>query len=127
MAEVRYTKSHEWCRLEDGVGVCGITQHAVDELGDLTFLDYRVEAGQDVAAGDPFGEIDSVKATSELFAPVSGAVEAINERFQDEEQLGSISTDPQGEGWMVKIKISDPAQFEALLDEAAYQEHCANG
>ena len=126
MADVRYTKSHEWCRLEDGVATCGITQHAVDELGDLTFLDYRLEAGDEVSAGDAFGEIDSVKATSELFTPVSGIVEAINERFQDEEQLNAIHTDPQGEGWMIKIKASDPTQIEPLFDEAAYKAYCAD-
>ena len=127
MADERYTKSHEWTRLEDGVVVIGITQHAVDELNDLTFLDYRVAAGDAIAVGDVFGEIDSVKATSELFAPVDGTVEAINERFSSEEELPAINEDPMGAGWLVKIKASDPTQLDGLMDAAAYAEHCANG
>lgn len=125
MSERRYTKTHEWAVLADGVATCGITQHAVDELGDLTFLDYRVEAGEAVAQGDPFGEVDSVKATSELLAPVSGTVEAINERFQREDELPALRGSPYDEGWLVKLKVDDPAQLEGLMDEAAYQAHCA--
>ena len=125
MAEARYTKSHEWCRLEDGLAVCGISQHAADELNDLTFLDFRAQPGDELAQGDVFGEIDSVKATSELFAPVSGTVEAINERFTKEEELPVINTSPETEGWLIKIKPKDPAQVQALMDAAAYQAHCA--
>ncbi len=127
MAGMRYTKSHEWVRLEDGVATCGITQHAVEELNDLTFLDFRVEAGETVEQGQTFGEIDSVKATSELFAPVAGTVEAINERFRDESELPAINASPYEDGWLIKIKVSDPAQHEALLDEEAYKAHCAEG
>lgn len=126
MTQARFTKSHEWARLDDGIVVCGITQHAADELNDLTFMDYRVAAGDDVAAGDVFGEIDSVKATSELFCPVSGAVEAVNTRFENEDDLPIINKDPMGEGWLIKIKPSDTAQLDALMDEAAYAEHCAS-
>ena len=126
MAETRYTEKHEWARLEDdGLVTCGITQHAVDELNDLTFLDYRVAAGDTVEQGQVFGEIDSVKATSELFAPVSGTVEEINERFTSEDELPAINSSPQGEGWMIKIKPSDASQHGALLDESAYKAHCA--
>ena len=125
MAEVRYTKSHEWARLEDGVATCGITQHAVDELNDLTFLDVRVAVGDEISQGDPFGEIDSVKATSELYAPVSGKVEAINERFKSEEELPAINRDPLGEGWLIKIRASQPAELEQMMDEAAYKAHSA--
>jgi glycine cleavage system H protein len=125
MADARYSTSHEWCRLEDGVATCGITQHAVDELGDLTFLDFRVEVGADVAQGEAVAEIDSVKATSEIFAPVGGAVEAVNDRFANEDELPAMQTAPETEGWLVKIKVSDPAQFEGLMDLEAYKQHCA--
>ncbi|RMG07161.1 MAG: glycine cleavage system protein H [Planctomycetota bacterium] len=127
MAETRYSTSHEWCRLEDGIATCGLTQHAVDELGDLTFLDYRVEPGASVSKGDVIGEIDSVKATSEIYAPVGGTVEAVNERFQNEDELAALSAAPESDGWLVKIKASDPAEFSALLDAEAYRQHCAQG
>lgn len=125
MADTRYNTSHEWCRLEDGVATCGITKHAVDELGDLTFLDYRVEAGEEVSKGDAFGEIDSVKATSEVFAPMTGTVEAINDRFSNEDELPALQSSPMEEGWLVKIKVSDAAQHAALMDLDAYTKHCA--
>jgi glycine cleavage system H protein len=125
MADARYSTSHEWCRLEDGVATCGITQHAVDELGDLTFLDFRVEAGEEIAKGDAFGELDSVKATSEVFAPMNGTVEAINDRFSNEDELPALQNAPMTEGWLVKIKVSDAAQHDALMDLDAYTKHCA--
>ena len=126
MAEVRYSESHEWARLEDdGLVTCGITKHAVDELNELTFLAFRVAAGDSVSKGDTFGEIDSVKATSPLYAPLDGTVESINERFQTGDELPAINADPQGEGWLIKIRPADASQHAALLDEAAYQAHCA--
>ncbi len=125
MADPRYSTSHEWCRLEDGVATCGITQHAIDELGDLTFLDFRVEAGEEIAKGDPFGEIDSVKATSEVFAPMSGTLEAINDRFSSEDELPTLQSSPMEEGWLLKIKVSDASQHEALMDLDAYTKYCA--
>jgi glycine cleavage system H protein len=127
MAETRYTQSHEWCRLDGDVATVGITKHAVDELGDLTFLDYRAEAGADVAKGDVFGEIDSVKATSELYAPLAGSVVEVNERFKDEDALSGLSEDPEGEGWLIKIKVSDAGEHAGLMDLEAYQKHCAEG
>jgi glycine cleavage system H protein len=127
MAEVRYTKSHEWARLEDdGLVSCGITQHAADELNDLTFLEYRTEAGEALEVGQVFAEVDSVKAASELYAPVDGSVEAINELFQDEDQLAKINASPEGEGWMIKIRPAKPEQHSALMDKAAYEAHCAS-
>jgi glycine cleavage system H protein len=126
MADRRYAESHEWCSLEGDVATVGISKHAAEELGDLTFLDYRVEAGGAVAKGDTIGEIDSVKATSEIYAPVAGTVEAINERFQNEDELAAISGDPEGaDAWLVKIKVADAAEVEALMDAAAYEAFCA--
>lgn len=126
MADRRYAQSHEWCVLAGEVATVGISQHASDELGDLTFLDYRVAAGDSVSQGDTIGEIDSVKATSEIYAPVNGTVEAINEAFQSEDNLPTITSGPEGDdAWLIKIKVSDPAQVEALMDAAAYKEFCA--
>ncbi len=127
MAGLRYTKSHEWARVEGDVATIGISQHAVDELNDLTYLDFRVEEGDAIERGAVFGEVDSVKATSELFAPVSGTVEAINARFRSEAELPAINASPYDEGWLIKIKLSDPSQLDEMLDEAAYQQHCAEG
>ena len=127
MAETRYTESHEWARLEeDGSVTCGITQHAVDELNELTFLDYRRDPGDEVAKGDEVAEIDSVKTTSPLYAPVAGTILEINERFQSEDELPAINADPQGEGWLFKITPSDAGEHGGLMDEDAYKAHTAD-
>lgn len=127
MGETRYTKSHEWCSLQGGVAVCGISKHAADELNDLTFLDFRVAPGAKLTQGQVFGEIDSVKATSELYAPVAGTVEAINETFKSADELPTITKSPEKDGWLIKIKPSDPKQVDALMSAAAYAEFCASG
>lgn len=127
MAGLRYTKSHEWARVEGDVATIGISQHAVDELNDLTYLDFRVEEGDAIERGAVFGEVDSVKATSELYAPVSGTVEAINARFRNEAELPTINASPYDEGWLIKIKLSDPSQLDEMLDEDAYKRLCAEG
>jgi glycine cleavage system H protein len=123
MAETRYAESHEWCRLEGDTAVVGITQHAADALTDLTFLDFRVKKGDKVTKGQVFGEIDSVKATSELFAPVSGTVAEINERFADEDELPVINKSPEADGWMLKLQSINKTEFAALLDRKAYDAH----
>lgn len=125
MAETRYSESHEWCRLEGDTGVIGITQHAADALTDLTFLDIKVKKGDKVKKSQVFGEIDSVKATSELFAPVSGTVSETNARFQDEDELVAINKTPETEGWMLKLAPIDKAEFAALMDRKAYDAHVA--
>ena len=125
MADVRYAKTHEWCSLADGVVTCGITRHAVDELGDLTFLDFRAEVGQEVKPGETLAEVDSVKATSEIYAPVAGKVTELNERFKDEDELPALSASPEDEGWLFKIEVADAAEHGALMDREAYDAHCA--
>ena len=125
MAEIRYTKSHEWCSLQGDLATCGISKHAAAELNDLTFLDYRAAPGKSVAQGETMAEVDSVKATSEIYAPVAGKVEAINERFKEESELAVITRDPEGEGWLFKLRVSDPAQLQGLMDAAAYAKFCA--
>lgn len=125
MAETRYAESHEWARLEGETVVVGITQHAADALTDLTFLDIKVKKGDKVEKGQVFGEIDSVKATSELFAPVSGTVADVNARFEDEDELVAINKTPETEGWMIKLSAINKAEFTALMDRKAYDAHVA--
>ena len=113
----KYTASHEYCRLEGDVAVIGITQLAVEQLTDLVYVDLPA-VGAKVTAGKAFGEIESVKAVSELLAPVSGEVVARNEAAINDP--ATISTDPYGAGWLIKVKLSNPAELAALLDAAAY-------
>ncbi|NIH83961.1 glycine cleavage system protein GcvH [Amycolatopsis granulosa] len=116
--ELRYTEEHEWVatRAEDVVRV-GITEYAQDQLGDVVFVDLP-EAGKSVTAGEPFGEIESTKSVSELFAPVDGEIVAVNDAVGDSPEL--INSDPYGEGWLVEIRASDPDALSGLLDADAY-------
>jgi glycine cleavage system H protein len=125
MAETRYADTHEWARLENDTAVVGITKHAADALTDLTFLDVKLKKGDKVKKGQVFGEIDSVKATSELFAPVSGTIAEINTRFQNEDELVAINKTPETDGWMIKISGVAKAEFGALMDRKAYDAHVA--
>ena len=122
--DLKYTKEHEWVRVEGDEIVVGITGHAVEQLGDVTMVTLP-DPGQAVTAGEAFGDIDSVKAVSELYAPVSGEVTARNEALDDAPEL--VNDEPYGKGWMVKIRPSDPAELGALLDPAAYAELLAEG
>lgn len=116
---LRYMKSHEWARLEGDEVVIGITQFAVEALQDLVFLDLP-EQGAKLTAGESFAEIESVKAVSDINAPVSGEVVAVNDSLADE--LEALKEDPYGAGWMVRVKVEGDAKaaFEALLDAPAY-------
>ncbi len=125
MAETRYAETHEWCRLEGDTAVVGITKHAADALTDLTYLDIKVKKGDRVKKGQVFGEIDSVKATSELFAPCSGTVADVNGRFSDEDELPVINKSPEGDGWMIKLSAIDQGEFSKLMDRGAYDAHVA--
>ncbi|MEZ6187862.1 MAG: biotin/lipoyl-containing protein [Planctomycetota bacterium] len=127
MAEVRYTPSHEWCALEGDVATCGISRHAAGELGDLTFLEFRVGAGDTVDAKDAVIEIDAVKTTAEVYAPFAGTVTEVNERFTNEDELPALSADAEGEGWLFKLKLDDTSGFGELMDAEAYRAHCAEG
>ena len=119
-ADLKYTAAHEWARLEGDIVSVGITAYAVQELGDLTFLEFP-ELGKPVAAGKPFGVIESVKATSELNAPVSGEVVEVNEGLA--EDLDVVKNDPYGAGWMIKIRATDAAaDLASLLSAEAYGE-----
>jgi len=119
-AQLQYTKSHEWLKNEDGVAVIGITDFAQDALGDVVFVNLPQE-GDEVTAGEAFGDVESVKAVSDLISPASGTVCAINETLLDAPE--QLNADPYG-AWIIKVK--DVGETEELLDAAAYEAHCEN-
>ncbi|GAA3562458.1 glycine cleavage system protein GcvH [Amycolatopsis ultiminotia] len=117
--ELRYTEEHEWVAGRDGSLVrVGITEYAQDQLGDVVFVDLP-EIGRRVAAGEVFGEVESTKSVSELFAPVDGEIVAVNDAVAESPEL--INSDPYGEGWLVQLRLDDPASPEALLEAEAYR------
>ena len=118
-ADLKYTKSHEWARVEDQEAVFGITDYAVEHLSDLTFLDLP-DIGDEVTRGESFGEIESVKAVAELNASLSGEVVEANTDIQD--NLESLSEDPFGQGWLVRVKLSAPAEVDELLSAEDYEK-----
>ena len=120
--ELRYTKSHEWARVEGKEAVVGITWSAQDQLGDVVHVELP-KVGARVKAGASAGEIESVKAVSELYSPVSGLVVAINDALDGSEDL--INSAPFGEGWLFRVAMDDPHELHGLLDAGAYAEHAA--
>jgi glycine cleavage system H protein len=114
---LRYTKEHEWVRVESGVATVGITDYAAHELGDVVFVELP-DVGRTVAQSAAIGVIESVKAVSDLFAPLSGDVVETNSELSGEPEL--LNSDPFGKGWMLRIQIADPSQVDGLLDAAAY-------
>ena len=122
MSTIKYSEDHEWISVAGGVGTVGVTDYAQEQLGDVVFVEVP-EAGKDVEKGDEAAVIESVKAASELYAPVSGEVTEGNEALADEP--GKVNSDPMGEGWFFKIKLSDPSELETLMDEAAYKSFVA--
>lgn len=116
--DLKYTESHEWVRIEGDSATIGITAHAAESLSDLVYLGLP-SSGDTLAAGESFGEIESVKAVSDLNSPVSGEVTEVNDSLPD--NLGVINTDPYGEGWMVKVKLSDGLP-DNLLDAKSYEK-----
>lgn len=117
-----YTKDHEWIAVEGHEATVGITDYAQGQLGDITFVELP-EAGADVGIGDSASVVDSVKAASDVYAPVSGKVTVVNAALEDEPEL--VNTDPEGEGWLWKMTLADPAELAGLMDEAAYQAFVA--
>src|SRR5687767_3777464 len=122
--DLRYTRDHEWVRVDGDEATVGITQYAADQLGDIVFVELP-DTGRDLEEAKPFGVVESVKAVSDLFAPVSGEVTAINGALSSDPEL--VNSDPYGEGWMLKLRIADPAQLDDLLDGDAYDELVAAG
>ncbi|HEY9135224.1 MAG TPA: glycine cleavage system protein GcvH [Pseudomonadales bacterium] len=116
--ELKYLSTHEWVRVEGDVATVGITDHAQNAMGDLVYVEVP-EVGQQLSAGDEAGVVESVKAASDIYAPVSGEVVAVNEGLEDEPEW--VNTNPYGDGWMFQIKMSDPSDLDSLLDSEAYQ------
>jgi len=116
----RYTKSHEYVHLEGNIGTIGITEYAQKELGDVVFVELP-QVGSELEAADELGSIESVKAVSELFTPVSGEIVEVNEALNDNPAL--VNTDPWGDGWMVRIKLSDPTEVDELMTAEEYDEY----
>ncbi len=117
----KYTKEHEWAKLEGDVLLVGITAFAVDQLGDITLVNFDVEPGDKLEADKPFGTIESVKTLSDLFAPVSGEVLELNTALEDAPEL--VNDDCWEKGWMVKIKCDDTGALDALMASGEYQQH----
>src|SRR5213078_726168 len=117
----RYAKSHEYVHVEGDTGTVGITDYAQKELGDVVFVELP-SVGTQLDAGDELGSIESVKAVSELFAPVSGEVTEVNERLRDKPEL--VNTDPYGDGWMIKVRLSDASELDELMTAEEYDEYC---
>jgi glycine cleavage system H protein len=117
--ELKYSKDHEWVRVEGGNAYIGITEFAQGELGDIVFVDVDTE-GEELEKEEVFGSIEAVKTVSDLFMPINGEVLSFNKKLEDEPEL--INTDPYGEGWVIKIAISDVTELDELLDASEYQE-----
>lgn len=120
MAQTRYTKDHEYIRVEGGEGVVGISEHAQSQLGDVVFAE-PPPVGKMVKAGDPTAVVESVKAASDVFAPASGEVVAVNSEV--EATPGLINEDALGRGWLFRIRLTDPIELDGLMDEAAYSRY----
>ncbi len=116
--DVRYTEQHEWLRMEGNRARVGITDYAQDALGDVVYVDIP-EIGTEVKAGEPFGEVESTKSVSDVFAPVSGTVSERNGTLIEAPEL--VNEDPYGDGWMIVLDLSDPSEVDALLDAASYR------
>lgn len=120
-SNLKYTKDDEWIRLEGAEAYIGITDYAQHELGDITFVDVDPDlVGENLDAEEEFGAIEAVKTSAEIMMPVGGEVIEVNEAVADNAAL--INSDPYGEGWIIKIKVNDPAELDNLLDAAAYAE-----
>ncbi|MBT4344458.1 MAG: glycine cleavage system protein GcvH [Flavobacteriales bacterium] len=117
--ELKYTKDHEWVRIEGDIAFIGITEFAQSELGDIVFVDVDTN-GEDLDKEEVFGSIEAVKTVSDLFMPVSGKVISFNEQLEQEPEL--INSDPYGNGWIIKISISDVTDFDSLLNSASYKD-----
>lgn len=120
--DLRYSKEHEWVRVEDSHATIGISSFAADELGDIVFIELP-EVGSSLTQFGTFGVVESVKAVSDLFSPVSGTVAEVNEALRDAPEL--LNSDPFGEGWIARVKLSDPSELDALMDADAYAAETA--
>jgi len=121
--ELKYHTEHDWVRIEGDEGIFGITWYAQDTLGEVVFYD-SPQVGAQLTKDQSYAEVESVKAVSDVFAPMSGEITAVNEALSDAPD--TINSDPYGDGWMVKVRLSDPSETESLMDAAAYREMLKN-
>ena len=119
-AELRYTKEHEWVKLEGDIATVGITDFAQSELGDIVYVEIET-VGQTLAQDEIFGSVEAVKTVSDLFLPIAGEILEVNAILTDQPEL--VNSDPFGEGWMVKVKVADIADVESLMDADTYKAH----
>jgi glycine cleavage system H protein len=118
-ADIKYTKDHEWVRVNGNIGTVGITEYAQGELGDVVYLDIDPNLSE-ILKGESFGSIEAVKTVSDMFGPFSGKVIEVNKKLADSPEL--VNQDPYGEGWMIKAELSNPSDLDDLLDATAYKE-----
>ena len=118
--DLKFTKSHEWVRVDGNAAVVGITDYAVEQLGDLAFLELP-DVGRSVTAGESVGEVESTKTVSDLYSPLTGEIIEVNSAAA--EALEPVTSSPFGDGWLIKLSIADPAELDGLLDAAGYEEH----
>ena len=118
--ELLYTKEHEWIRVDERIGTIGITDYAQKELGDIVYVELA-KRGEHVAANESFGTVESVKAVSEIYSPVSGEVVAVNTKLQNNPEL--VNTDPHGDAWLVQVQLSDRSEIEKLMSAEEYEAY----
>jgi glycine cleavage system H protein len=116
---LRYTKDHEWIRMDGNEAIVGITDFAQQELGDIVYVEIET-VGQEMNAGDVFGTVEAVKTVSDLYLPVNGTITEVNPNLNSNPEL--VNSDPYGEGWMIRMRIADPKTIDDLMDAVAYQE-----
>jgi glycine cleavage system H protein len=121
-ADLRYHREHDWARIEDGEAVLGITWYAQDALGELVHFE-APEAGAEAKQNESYGEVESVKAVSDVISPLSGEIVEVNQKVVDAPE--TVNADPYGEGWLIRIRLADPSQADALLDAEAYRSFLA--
>ena len=118
--EILYTKEHEWIRVDEQIGTIGITDYAQKELGDIVYVELP-KPGEHVAANESFGTVESVKAVSEIYSPVSGEVAAVNPKLQNNPEI--LNSDPHGEAWLIQVRLSDRSEIEKLMTADEYQAY----
>ncbi len=121
-SDLKYAKEHEWVRVDGDIATIGISDYAQDQLGEVVYVDLPSE-GDEVTAGETFGEIESVKSVSELYAPISGEVVKVNEALDDAPE--TVNEEPYGDGWMIQVRMSDASQVDDLMDAGAYEAFVA--
>jgi glycine cleavage system H protein len=117
--DLHYSKDHEWVRVDGNEAIVGITDHAQNQLGDVVYVELP-KVGDEFAANEPFGSVESVKAVSEVFSPVSGEIAAVNTSLQDAPE--KVNTEPYGEGWMIRVKMSKAGEVDSMLSAAEYED-----